>query len=140
MRVKIYSKIIVVFLIGFSFCHGDQSDDLYRKYKDTIFSGDYSKRYNRTWVTPEMRQTLLQKAQAEYASSTPSLKDDAYSVLIELGDKTTIESYMADYHRGKVGGLMPSDELLPYLIDDLYHGSTYAAPGFLNGDVAIIPA
>jgi len=127
MRLKIYSNFAILFLVIFTSCRGDQNDDMYAKYIRMVGSNDYPLKSDMSWVTPEIRKILIQKAQLAASNPDSNINFGSRMALIELGDKSTIEAYIADYHQGKTG-VMPSVQILPYLIDDLYHGSTYTEP------------
>jgi hypothetical protein len=141
MQIIIYSRItafVIIFAI-FSICRGDDIQDLYVKYISAIGSTDYPQNADMSWVTPELTQSLIIEAKSNLHNSDPLKGGMANMALIELGDPSTIESYMADYHHGKLS-VMPSIQLLPYLIDDLYHGSTQIDAMAPNSDVTAGPS
>lgn len=98
MRVCIFSSLLLLLLISCQLSYADQSDNLYRKYLRTVGSNDYPRNADVTWITPEVKELLIQKAQAAARDLNPDVNFGSKMALIELGDPTTIDAYMAEYH------------------------------------------
>jgi hypothetical protein len=98
-------------------------DDLYRKYLLTISTSEQGTAYYTDWVTPEMKDAFINRAKAGAKSHDPIEQDWYEEALIRLGDKAALQAHVEAFHKNPHRGLKDADSLLPYLIDDLYHGS-----------------
>jgi hypothetical protein len=123
MRHNICSSLALLLLMLNLVNADDESDKLYDRYISTITSGYNPEQNDTSWLTQKDRQILIDKANLSLSSNDSFTRSAALQALVMLGDKTTISSYIQDYHDNKLEP-MASIQLLPNLMDDVFNGST----------------
>lgn len=122
----LFNRINLLFVLSL-FPVQAESDVLDQQFGQTVFTDDRAER-NENFGTPEQRAEMIRRLRLKLNDESINSRTGAERGLLRLGDEQSIASMMPAYRAGDLEAVSNFElagraSLLPFLIEDVQHGS-----------------